>query len=90
MDNGNRRLLENNPEKTHYSAMEMENPESSSESPLIDSENQSSLRINKRALVVFFGVTTLAAALIIVAVFVTLYSGKFKTDDVKILNKQQK
>lgn len=77
MADGNRRLLENNPEKTHYSAMEMENPNSSTvESPLIDGENQSSLRINKRALVVFFGVTSLAAAVIIVAVFVTLYSGK--------------
>lgn len=78
MAEGNRRLLNDNTDKTHYSAMEMDNPNSSTtESPLIDGENQSSLRINKRALVVFFGVTSLAAAVIIVAVFVTLYSGKF-------------
>jgi len=73
-------LLENNPDKQQYSAMEMDNPGSTStESPLVDGEGQSSLRINKRALVVFFGVTTLAAAVIIVAVFVTLYSGEFYT-----------
>jgi hypothetical protein len=84
MAEGNRHLLEKTPEKTGYSAMEMENPEPSSGALLVDSDkNQSSVKINKRALVVFFGVTTLAAAVIVVAVFVTLYSGKSLLDIIR-------
>lgn len=77
MEEGNRHLLDPDPDKQRYSAMEVQDPESSSGASLVDSDdNHSSMKINKRALVVFFGVTTLAAAVIVVAVVVSLYSGK--------------
>ncbi|XP_032222302.2 prolyl endopeptidase FAP isoform X1 [Nematostella vectensis] len=78
MAEGNEHLLGEMDEQQRYSAMDMEDPKSpQSGDGLLPGEgkNSSSLKINKRALVIFFGVTVVAVAVIVVAVLVSLYSG---------------
>lgn len=46
------------------------------EDEILPSSDSSPLRLNRRSLVIFFGVTVVAAAIVISTVMVAVYSGK--------------